>query len=71
MHRCQLFCHNQGIYLNEFMQVVKHQLFHEEGSCRTETNPLICRANFGFCIIWTFIMKDSGLCSSTYTESML
>ena len=24
MHRCQLFCHNQGIYLNEYMQVAEH-----------------------------------------------
>ena len=26
MHRCQLFCHIQGIYLNEYMQVAKHKL---------------------------------------------
>ena len=24
IHRCQLFCHNQGIYLDEYMQVGKH-----------------------------------------------
>ena len=24
MHRCQLFCHNSGIYLDEYMQVTKH-----------------------------------------------
>ena len=24
MHRCQLFCHNQGIYLDEYIQVTKH-----------------------------------------------
>ena len=24
MHKRQLFCHNQGIYLTEYMQVAKH-----------------------------------------------
>ena len=24
MHKCQLFCHTQGIYLNEYLQVAKH-----------------------------------------------
>ena len=24
MHRRRLFCHNQGIYLDEYIQVIKH-----------------------------------------------
>ena len=27
MHRCWLFCHNQGIYLDEYMQVTKHPTY--------------------------------------------
>ena len=62
MHRCQLFCHNQGIYLNEKYNI-----------SRIETSPLICSANqwTGFCIIGTSVMKDSRRCSSTYIESLL
>ena len=45
MHRCRLFCHNQGIYLEEYIQVTKHKLFHDEVHCRIETSPLICSAN--------------------------
>ena len=58
MHRCQLFCHNQGIYLNEY-----------GSSCQIETSPLICSANHwtGFCIIGTSVMKDSRCSLSTYT----
>ena len=61
MHRSQLFCHNQGIYLNEY-----------GSSCQIETSPLICSANqwTGFCIIGTSVMKDSRRSSSTYTESL-
>ena len=40
MHRCQLSCHNQGLYLNENMQVAKHYLFHDGGSCRIEINKI-------------------------------
>ena len=72
MQRCQLFCHNQGIYLNEYMQEAMHYLFHDGGSCRIETSPLICSANQWtvFCIVGTYIMKDSRPLSSTYTESL-
>ena len=72
IHRCQLFCHNQGIYLNEYKQVTKHYLFHDGGSSRIVTSPLIFSANqlTGFCIIGTSIMKDSRRSSSTYTESL-
>ena len=72
MHRCQLFCHNQGIYLNEHMQVAKHWLFHDGGSGRIKTSPLICSANqwTGFCIIGTSVMEDSRCSSFTYTESL-
>ena len=61
MHRSQLFCNNQGIYLNEY-----------GSSCQIETSPLICSANqwTGFCIIGTSVMKDSRRSSSTYTESL-
>ena len=61
IHRSQLFCHNQGIYLNEY-----------GSSCQIETSPLICSANqwTGFCIIGTSVMKDSRRSSSTYTESL-
>ena len=61
MHRSQLFCHNQWIYLNEY-----------GSSCQIETSPLICSANqwTGFCIIGTSVMKDSRRSSSTYTESL-
>ena len=61
MHRSQLFCHNQGIYLNEY-----------GSSCQIETSPLICSANqwTGFCIIGTSVIKDSRRSSSTYTESL-
>ena len=67
MHRCQLFCHNQ-----EIMQVAKHWLVHDGGSCRIETSPLICSSNkwAGFCIIGTSVMKDSRCSSLTYTESL-
>ena len=62
-----------GYASDKFMQVAKHYLFHDGGSCRIETNPLVCSANQwnGFCIIGTSIMKDSGHSSSTYTESLL
>ena len=72
IHRSQLFCHNQGIYLNEYKQVTKHYLFHDGGSSRIVTSPLIFSANqlTGFCIIGTSIMKDSRRSSSTYTESL-
>ena len=72
MHRCQLFCHNQEIYLNEYMQVAKHYLFHDGSSCRIKTGPLICSADHwtGFCIIGTSFMKDSIRSSSTYSESL-
>ena len=40
MHRCQLFCHTQGLYLNENMQVAKHYLFRDGGSCRMEINNI-------------------------------
>ena len=72
MHRYQLFCLNQEIYLIEYMQVAKHWLFHDGGSCPIETSPLICSANqlTGFCIIGTSVMKDSKGSSSTYTESL-
>ena len=72
MQRCQLFCHNQGIYLNEYMQEAMHYLFHDGGSCRIETSPLICSANQWtvFCIVGTYIMKDSRPLSSTYTKSL-
>ena len=45
MHSCQLFRHNHEIYLNEYIQVAKHELFYDGGSCRIETSPLICSAN--------------------------
>ena len=69
MHRCQLFCHNQEIYLNEHMQVAKHWLFHDGGSGRIETSPLICSANqwTGFCIIGTSVMEDSRCSSHSHT----
>ena len=72
MHKCQSFSHNQGIYLNEYMQVAKHKLFHDEGSCPIETSQLICSGNqyTGFCIIGTSVMKDWRRSSSTYTESL-
>ena len=72
MHRCQLSCHNQGLYLNEYMQVTKHLLFCDGGSCRIETSPLICSANqwTGFCIIGTFVMKNSRCYLSSYTQSL-
>ena len=62
MHRFQLFCHNQGIYLNEY-----------GSSCQTETSPLICSTNqwAGFCIIGTSVMKDSRRFLSPYIEILL
>ena len=67
MHRSQLFCHNQGIYLNKYM----HLLFYEGGSCRIETSLLICsETKTGFCIIEFSIVKDSRRSSSTYNESL-
>ena len=61
MHRCQLFCHNQGMYLNDY-----------GSSCQIETSPLIFSANHwtGFCIIGTSVMRDSRRSLSTYTESL-
>ena len=54
------------------MQVTKHKLFHDRGSCRIETRPMISSANqrTGFCIIGTSVMKDSRHSSSKYTESL-
>ena len=54
------------------MQAAKDKLFHDGGSCRIETSPLICSVNqwTGFCIIGTSVMKDSRSSSSTYTESL-
>ena len=74
MHKCQLFCHNQGIYLNQYMKVQSTNsfIFHNGGSCRIETSPLICSANqwTGFCMTGTSVMKYSRLSSSTYNESL-
>ena len=69
MHRCQLFFHNQGIHLNEYMQVVKDEL---GGSCRIETSRLICSVNqrSDLSTTGTSVMKTSGRSSSTYTESL-
>ena len=66
MHKCQLFCHNQGIYLDEFMQVVKHYLFHDGGACCIEISLLIGSENqwSGFYMIRAYVMKESR-CSST------
>ena len=72
MRRCQLFCHNQWKYLNEYMQAAQHHLFYDGGSCLIETSPLICSANqwTGFCIIGISAIKDSRYSSSTYTKSL-
>ena len=74
MHKCQLFYRNQGIYLNQYMKVqsINSFIFHNGGSCRTETSPLICSVNqwTGFCMIGTSIMKYSRRTSSTYNESL-
>ena len=61
MHRCQLFCHNHRIYLNEYKQVEKHLLFYGGGPCRIETSPLICSRNQWFVLymIGTSVMKNS------------
>ena len=32
-------------YFDEYMQVTKHELFHDGGTCRIETSPLIYSAN--------------------------
>ena len=37
MHRCQLFCHNQGIYLDEYIQATKH--FHLCAKLAAELEP--------------------------------
>ena len=53
------------------MQVARYQLFHDVGSSRIETSPLICSANQwpGSCIIGTSVMKDSSS-TSKYTENL-
>ena len=60
MHRCRLVCHNQGISLDEYIQVTKHQLFHDGGPCRKENSPLICSVNqwTGFFMIGTSVTKE-------------
>ena len=74
MHKCQLFFHNQGTYLNQYMKVQSTNsfIFHNGGSCRIETSPLICSANqgTGFCMAGTSVMKYSRRSSSTYKESL-
>ena len=54
------------------MQVTKHKLFHDGGSCRIETRPMISSANqrTGFCMIGTSVMKDLRHSSSTCTKSL-
>ena len=61
MHRCQLFCRNQGIYLDEYMQVGWHWLFHDQGACRIKAGLLIYSGNqwSGFNMIGTSVMKES------------
>ena len=61
MHRCQLFCRNQGIYLDEYMQVGWHWLFHDEGACRIKAGLLIYSGNqwSGFNMRGTSVMKES------------
>ena len=61
MHRYQLFCHNQGIYLNGY-----------GSSCQIESSPLICSAKqwTGLCIIGTSVIKDSRRSLSTHTQSL-
>ena len=63
MHICQLLCHNQGIYLNKYMQLAKLNSFRDGGSCSANQWT-------GFCIIETSVMKDSKRSSSTYIESL-
>ena len=74
MHKCQLFCHNQGTYLNQYMKVQSTNsfIFRNGGSCRIETSPLICSANQWtvFCMAGTSVMKYSRRSSSTYKESL-
>ena len=55
------------------MQEAMHYLFHDGGSCRIETSPLICSANQWtvFCIIGTSVMKDSRYFLSLYTERLI
>ena len=50
------------------MQVARYEIFHDGGSGRIETSPLICWT--GFCIIGTSVMKVQDTSSSTYTESL-
>ena len=72
MRRCQLFCHNQGIYFYEYMREAKHQLFRDGGPCPLETSPLICSENkwIGFRIIGTSAMKESRRLFIHHTPSV-
>ena len=46
MHRCRLFCHNQGIYLYEYIQVTKHLtlLWLRSLSYRNQSSDLLCKS---------------------------
>ena len=52
MHRCRLFCHRQGVYLDELTQVTKQQPFHMSLSIRSVNQ---CT---GFYMIGTSVMKE-------------
>ena len=54
------------------MEVAKHELFHDGGSCRIQTSALICSANqwTDFCTIGISVVKDSRRSSSTYAGSL-
>ena len=59
-HRCRLFCHNQGIYIDEYTQALTVSC----RSCRIETSPMICSANqwTSFYMIGTTLMKELRRC---------
>ena len=63
--RCQLFCHNQGIYLNEYIQVAKHLLFQNGSLSLMFPCPLLLsKLVTGSRVMGTSIMKESRCYSS-------
>ena len=60
MHRCRLFCHNQGIYPYEYIQVTKHLnlLWLRSLSYRNQSSDLLCKSMNWFLYDW-YLHHDS------------
>ena len=60
MHRCRLFSHNQGIYLDEYRQETSDKTLRRSSTIILRKYFLTCcKAEFAFLSIWDFFHKYS------------